>query len=119
MSSSESELIVAFREEMRAGFALFAAEMRGFGVFATEMREGLTQVREGLAHVSSRLDRTNELLLETRTELKETRTEVSLKLNGISNFLILSEESHVKADGRLLDLEIRMKKLEKDKKRPS
>ena len=81
MASAESQLIVAFREEMRAGFAVFATEMR-----------------EGLAQVSDRLDRTNELLIETRTELHEMKEDMSSKLTGISNLLIQSEKSHNKTD---------------------
>jgi chromosome segregation ATPase len=70
MSSSESELITAFREEMRAGFAGFTGELReGFAGFRTEMRDGLSQV-------SVRLDRTNELLIETRGELHEMKGEL-------------------------------------------
>ena len=100
MASAESQLIVAFREEMRTGFA----------VFATEMRQGLSQV-------SDRLDRTNELLVETRTELHEMKEDMSSKLTGISNLLIQSEKSHNKTDRRLDDLEARMKNLENQKKR--
>jgi predicted nucleic acid-binding Zn-ribbon protein len=118
MSSAESQLIIAFREEMRTGFTEFTTEMRnGFAGFTTEMRDGLSQV-------SNRLDRTNELLLETRTELHEMKDELhemkddmSSKLSGISNFLLLSEKSHAKTDRRFDDLEARMKILEEQKKR--
>ncbi len=113
MSSSESELITAFREEMQAGFAGFKSELR-----------------DGLAQVSNRLDRTNELLVETRVELHEMKgelhemkgelhemkTEMSLNMNGISNFLLQSERSHNKTDMRLDDLEDRVKNLENKKK---
>lgn len=83
-------------EISKVEFDSFCAEMRSF---KTEVKEGFASLIQITSDTNARLAETNNRLNETvdglkslRIEFNGFRTEVNRKLDGISTFLLSSEE---------------------------
>jgi hypothetical protein len=82
----------------------------------TEMRTGFQMLADGIGQTNARLDQTNARLEQSISEQKAFRNEVSTKLDGISSFLLRSEEHAHSMNDRLERVERRVDKLERRSK---
>lgn len=115
--SEDAKLVDMLRGELRSGFGMLADEIRQTNARLDQTNARLDQTNARLDQTNARLDQTNANLTEFKQEissdLAEFKQEVSGKLDGISSFLMRSEEHTGKLASRLDKVERRVEKLEK------
>ncbi len=79
----------------------------------SEMRSGFSKLGEKLDGTNSRLDENNAKVDALTVSINKSAKEVSLKLNGITSFLLRSEEANAVLENRIARIERRVSKLEK------